>query len=279
MHALVERYALERDICPGSIAQLSYAVATFEKYLGRAAEVADFCDLTVNRFLIWLAGQGYQTETMRTRRRSLLTIWRSMADDGLAIEPRKVRVFRAPQVMPRAWTPEQVAAILAECDRLRGTFKSCPTIQRRLFGKAFFSVAYETGFRRGDLLRIRRPQIQTSGLIAMVQSKTGRAHLAKVEPATLALIDAMGTRRDTVFGGVMSLRRLSRFCESILKRAGIDEGSIKWFRRSGATHVEMQQTGTAWKYLGHTTPRVSYQSYVDPLQAHSTPTSPPKLPG
>ena len=170
-------------------------------------------------------------------------------------------------------------AILAACGRLCGTFRTVP-IQRRLFATAFCLVAYETGYRLGDVLRIRRPQIQPSGLIALVQGKTGRVHLARIRPETLAAIDEMGTvGRQTVFGGVVCNRRLSRLLGEVFKSAGITDGSLKWLRRSGATHVEMANPGAGWKFLGHTTPRMAEQSYLDPLQVGKSPLIPPKIDG
>lgn len=278
MHDLVERYALCREIRQGSIDQLHYAVESLEKFLGRTLELSDLTDRTVNRFILWLANEGFAVDTIRSRRRAILTIWKSAAEDGLCEMPRKIRGVSPAVSVPRAWTAEQIAAIVSQCDRLRGCFRSSPSVSRGLFAKAFCLTAYETGFRRSDLLRIRRPQIQDSGLIVLVQSKTGRPHLARIRLATLAMIDAMGTAgRSHVFGDVVSVRRLSRMLGCIFKAAGIDEGSLKWLRRSGATHVEMEHPGAGWKFLGHTTPRVAEQSYLDPLQIGQEPLIPPEL--
>ena len=278
MHDLVMRYALRRDLRSASVEQLQYAMETFGRFLTREPSLADFTDDVVNRFLCWLPTCGYAHDTIKTRRRSLLTLWRSAADDGLTVAPRKVRPLAPVYVLPRAWTPSQVALILGECDQLRGTFRSCPTVERRLFARAFVLTAYETGFRRGDVLRIRRAMIEPSGLIPLVQSKTGRVHVSRVRPETIAAIDRMGVAgRQTVFGGIISLRRLSRLLKGIF-RAACPEGSIKWLRRSGATHVEMDRPGTGWQYLGHTSARVAHQSYLDPLQTGAKPAIPPPLP-
>lgn len=280
MYDYLERYALEREIRSDSVAQLRYCLNTFGEFLGHCPASTDFTDDAVNRFILWLTGDGgYAEETARSRRRGLLTIWRAAAEDGVLQPPRKVRKMAPHYSVPRAWTEQQVALICAECDQLCGSFRRFPHIQRSTFAKAAALAMYETGFRRGDLLRIQRFQIQPDGLIVLVQSKTGQPHLARIRPETLALIDqTAASTRPRVFGGVVSARWLSRLLDRVYAAAGITEGSTKWFRRSGATHAEKAAPGTGWKYLGHTTPRIAHRSYIDPLQTGSQPFMPPKLP-
>lgn len=279
MYDYLERYALQRDIGGDSVSQLRYSLRTFEKFLERKPAYTDLDDTTVNRFVRWLAGSGLAAETIRTRRRGLLTIWRSAANDGIVNPPRQVRKLKPHRSVPRAWTPAQVAAILAECGKLTGSFRRFPHIERAKFAAAVCMVCYETGFRRGDVLRIHRHQIQPCGLIVLIQSKTGQPHLARIRPETIRLIDDMGTAgRPQVFGGVVSPRWLGKLLSRVCKAAGIQEGSVKWLRRSGATHAEKAAPGSGYRYLGHTTPRVAWQSYLDPLQLNSETVQPPELP-
>jgi hypothetical protein len=128
------------------------------------------------------------------------------------------------------------------------------------------------------VLRIRYSWIQKSGLIALVQSKTGRPHLVRLRQPTIDLIGQIDrTGRETVFGGLVGNRYLSHLLDKVFTRAGIPEGSLKWFRRSGATHVEIDHPGAGWKFLGHTTPRVAEQSYLDKLQIGEDPLAPPEI--
>lgn len=279
MHELVENYALARSLRDGSLEQLEFALGSFGRFLGRPATDSDFFDVQVNRYLLWLASKGYAHETIRARRRMILTLWRFLHDEGRAPAPRKIRQLSPCYSIPVALTREQVQAVLAQCGRLVGTFRCHPTIERRTFMLALCRTLYETGFRRSDALRIRRPQIQKSGLIVLVQSKTGRPHVARMRPETIALIDQLDlTGRDTVFGGVMCPRNLGKACSEIFKAAGVPEASMKWLRRSGATHVEMERPGEGWLYLGHTTPRLAPISYLDPHQLGQEPRMPPEPP-
>lgn len=279
MYDYLERYSLEREIRSDSVAQLRYSIRTFGKFLGRVPAQTDFVDDVVNRFIIWLGQSGLAHDTICSRRRGLLTVWRAAAADGLIDPPRRIRRLAPHRSVPRAWTPAQVAAILAECHKLTGTFRRFPHIERAKFAAAVAMVCYETGFRRGDVLRIHRHQIQPCGLIVLVQSKTGQPHLARIRPETIRMIDAMGTAgRPHVFGGVVSPRWLGKLLARVCKAAGIHEGSVKWLRRSGATHAEKAAPGSGYRYLGHTTPRVAWQSYLDPLQLNSETVQPPELP-
>lgn len=279
MHEILSRYVLERDIRPGSIQQLRYSLDNFGQFLERSPAVTDFSDEVVNRFILWLTEKKYARETIRTRRSGIMALWNAAADAGEVPPPRKVRKLAPHRSVPRAWTPDQVAAILAECKKLTGTFRRHRHIERAKFAAAVAMVCYETGFRRGDVLRIHRHQIQPCGLIVLIQSKTGQPHLARIRPETIQMIDAMGTTgRPHVFGGVVSTRWLGKLVDRVCKAAGIPEGSVKWWRRSGATHVEKASPGTGYLYLGHTTPRVAFQSYLDPLQLKNEAIQPPELP-
>jgi integrase len=269
-------YLIDHAIGSGAGEQLHFMLVSLERFLGRAADIPDFNDGLANRWIMWLAREGYAIETIRSRRRMLLTLWRYAADEGLCQLPRKVRRVVG-QSLPIAWREDDLPLIVRECRKLRGTFKPSGVV-RKLFAEAFANAAYESGFRCGDVLRIRRPQITDSGRIVIVQSKTGIPHVGRIRRETMALIDAMGTAgRETVFDGLISRRGLSQMFRRIIDRAGLEKGSIKWFRRSGATHVEKRQRGTAFLYLGHTTPRVAYTSYVDRSQLEDTTPMPPRI--
>jgi integrase len=278
VNPVAEDYSLCHDLSAGAIEQLDYAMRCFAKYLEKQPGPDDFNDRTVNKFILWMAAQKYAIETIRSRRRMILTLWRYLAEQGSVAPHKKIRPVAPSTELTRAWTKPQIKAILAECALIEGCFRDFPAINRSVYLTAFFRTAYEAGFRRSDVLRIRRVWIQSSGRIVLVQSKTGRPHLAKIRPATIALIDQIDmTGRDTVFGGVVCNRYLGQLLESIFTRAGIPEGSLKWFRRSGATHVEIKHPGAGWKYLGHTTPRVAEVSYLDKMQIGEEPLMPPEL--
>lgn len=256
--------------------QLEYTVLSFEKFLGRAATPYDLLDVTINNWLMWLVREGYAAETVRGRRRMILTLWKFAAEEGQA-QPHK-RIRRVPvHSLPKAWREDEIPRLLKECDKLRGYFRPSG-VKRSLFARAFAMTAYETGFRPVDLLRIRRASISPDGLVVMVQSKTGVPHVARVRKETIEAVDAMGTKdRETIFGGLITRRGLSQLFQRLIARAGVDGGSIKWFRKSGATHVEKYQPGAAMRYLGHTTPRLAFVSYVDRSQLGENAPLPPKV--
>jgi integrase len=278
MSRVADEYSLCHELTADSAKQLHYAEKCFSEFLSREAALSDFNDRTVNQFILWMIAAGYAIETIRSRRRMVLTLWRYLADQSLVAPHKIIRPVAPSTEITRAWTKPQIKAILAECASVGGVFRDFPGIERRVYLTAFCRTAYEAGFRRSDVLRIRRSWIQQSGRIVMVQSKTGRPHLAKIRPATITLIDKIGTAgRETVFGGVVCKRYLGQLLDGIFTRAGIPEGSLKWFRRSGATHVEIKHPGAGWKYLGHTSPRIAEVSYLDKVQIGEEPLIPPEL--
>ena len=77
-----------------------------------------------------------------------------------------------------------------------------------------------------------------------------------------------------IIGWVCQRRQAMRLMREHLDRCGLD-GTSKWLRRSGATHIEMAEPGKATMHLGHRTPTLAAQSYIDWAQVRRiTPRTP-----
>jgi integrase len=217
---------------------------------------------SINRYL-----QKRLTEvasiTVSTERAILVGIWRWAYDTGVVDTlPRglvKIKVARRPT---RAWTLEQC------CTAVKGTFLLAEPIRKRgvtlgLFLRAWMLLGYEVGARQGDLWKLRAEDFD-GDVVRWSQHKTGEPHLKTLSPACLDAVNAMLAKSPDgrVLGWVMTRNSGRRRMRAYLKSIKFT-GSSKWLRRSGATHVEMENPGKGKLHLGHKTPGLAERCYID----------------
>lgn len=254
MHEILSRYALERDIRPGSLAQLRYSLASFESFLGKPPAVTDFNDDVVNRFILWLTEKKYARETIRTRRSGIMALWNAAADAGQVPPPRKVRRLAPHRSIPRAWTPAQVAAILAECSKLTGTFRRFPHVERAKF------AAVLVDFNGRDYSPVlpeecvsSMPGICTGILLFDVLIANGDRHDENllvdqmVDPRDIRVID-----HDAALFGTNAGQGIERL-KNLRARLGISSGPIT----GGNRHVFLDHLNTN-EYMGQWIDTISW---------------------
>lgn len=215
----------------------------------------------VNKFL---AGLDVGPTTRSNIRRELLTLWRYAYEEGLTeVFPARVTRIRPAYAPPQAWSMNDLGRILtaAEGDEtpVGGTsgLRVCDLLP------AWIGVAYDSGLRFGDVLKLRTANIR-NGCVSVTASKTGK-------PLVRRLCDATHTRvrelldlspDDSLFLWALTRRRAILTWRAFLKRHGF-EGSSKWLRRSCATYVEKKQPGAATRYLQHSHPMLAPKHYLD----------------
>lgn len=275
---LIQRYALERDITPGYVYQLRLAAENFGRFIGHSPDTADLCDDLVNRWIVHLSDSGLSKRSVRSKRNHLLVLWRYADVCELADGPRRLRKVSCPKLIPDASPPDRVALLLSEAAKLTGVFRRSK-VSRSAFWIAFILVVWETGLRLGDMLRLRKDHIK-DGVLSIVQSKTGWPVVRPLSPQCLAAIGATEPeKRVRIFGDALSRGAVQEGIRRLLAAINL-RGGTKRLRRSGATAAENAQRGSAMSYLGHQTPGLAYQFYVDPrLLGGDGRQSPPPLAG
>ncbi len=278
LRALAERYALEHDIRPSSANQHRYTIANLEKHLGRTATLDDLTDEAVNRWLAWLAGQGLAPESIRSRRRCLLTLWRSAhADDLLAMLPGRIRKVKPSHGVPVCWSQEELQRLLRVASTKTKTMQRHRAVRWCDFWTALMHLAYCSGLRMSDLLSLRCDQISDDGTVFVFQQKTGTAIQCRLPPVAMKAIRAISRPpRKRLIGDLICRQSLQKELRFLTREAGV-QGSMKWFRRSGATWCEAKAPGSAMSFLGHRTPGLAYKHYVDPRYVQQEKPMPPPL--
>src|SRR5690242_8192962 len=103
LHALIARYALEKDVESGTQKWLTYVVNRFSRSLGRIATTDDLADEPVNNFLAALLGENMSRVTVKGYRGGLVMLWRFACelDDNKPL-PRRLRKVKCPKAVPCA---------------------------------------------------------------------------------------------------------------------------------------------------------------------------------
>lgn len=277
LHDLIDGYARDNDISAGYTQQLHLAVTRFGKFLGRDATLDDLQDKQVNDWLAHLLKSGLSRRTVRSKRGHLLVLWRSAYVEGLVdVAPRKLRRVDCPRLIPEASEYEEAQRLLEECRQLPGVFRRSK-VPRAAFWSAFVLIIWEAGLRLGDVLALRPKDITASGMLGIIQQKTGWPLITQLSPECLTEIKAtFPSGRQRIFGDALSRGQIFRQFREITARAGFN-GGTKRLRKSGATAVEKACKGAAPAYLGHRTPATAYAHYVDPRIATRDRPSPPPL--
>lgn len=227
----------------------------------------------------WLASLPFSPTTRGNYRRSALTLWKFAARLGLGdnVGEGIIRVKHSANP-PIAWSMDELRRLVSHCQNLRGTLKSgCP---KSTFWTAFVLAGYELGIRRGDLHQLKCSQVR-GNRVFVVQNKTG-VPIGKIVTNELAvLLSELRKRGDgkTVFKWALSSDKwVHAGFKDVVKGAGLT-GSIRYLRRSGATHCEIHCPGSAGRFLGHLSPGLAQRFYLDPTLMAETQPRPPGIIG
>jgi integrase len=216
--------------------------------------------------------------TVATERSILLSLWKHAVDsEFLPAMPRGIMRFKHRKPPTQAWTVEQVQKALKTTEAYNGRRVRWSRASKRGFLRAWILLAYETGARMGDIMALRGDWIDGE-TVRWVQSKTGDQIVKVLSPECLAVCREMLERSTdgTIIGWVCSRRQAMRLMREHLDSCGLG-GSSKWFRRSGATHVEMQCPGSGRHHLGHRSVGIFESSYADWGQIRSRSPIPPRI--
>ena len=265
-------YCDERAVTP-DYRQALHRVARSMRDAG--IDPSNLTDSLVNR---WLASLRQSPTTRSNYRRMAVTLWRHAADCGLATDyPRRVVAVKARPAPPVAWTLAELSALLAAARRLPGRFKRsrCPMA---VFYEAFILAGFETGLRFSDLWSLGCDQLRGERLY-VVANKTGTAVPKRLTPRCAEILTKLTVQGDgrTFFRWAICRRRCREQFKALCKIAGL-RGTPKYLRRSGATHCEISQPGSAGRFLGHLSPGLAYKCYVDKTMLNDQCPSPPPIP-
>jgi integrase len=259
-------YATTRAIDPETVRQYEIAIRLFEQWAGETVRLDQLEELTISA---WLRdyGHGVSQTTVRNKRTMIVALWRNAADDGYIDPPRRrIRTAKIIVAAPVAWTMEEVVRLRAACRALKRPHKS--GLPRSVWWELAVCVAWDSGLRWGDLVRLRVDQVPPHGICVVTQHKTGRLSIFRLAPDTMRLLahSLAICPRDLVCPWPASGETFREQVKRLVAKAGIRKGTWKWLRRASGTDVEVQQRGAAAGHLGHRPgSRIAELYYVDPV--------------
>jgi integrase len=153
--------------------------------------------------------------------------------------------------------------------------KGCPAA---LFFEGWIRTGFETGLRFSDLLSLRCDQLRGERLF-VVANKTGVPIPKVLSGKCVDILRKLSVQGDgeTFFRWALAERWLRIHFARLCKAAGMT-GTPKWLRRSGATHCEIRQPGSAKKFLGHLSDGLAWKHYVDQTLLPDQCPAPPPIP-
>lgn len=250
----VRLYASQRDVVESYVDQLTWCVRALDVAVG-PVDVGHLSTELVARALQRWRQRGLSDETRRSRRRMLMTLWKDASRRGLVPwplwPPAPVTVADRPA---KGWTHRQVQQLLAAAEAMPGVVSpSRLPLARSLYWSSYVAAAWDTGLRGCDMRRLRLADIGEDGTVQLVQKKTGRRHIVRLQPATVRRVDrcAEAMPRPLVWPAWGRIELWRRQAAHLVKLAGI-AGSIGHLRHSSGTDVELRHPGLGHKHLGNT---------------------------
>lgn len=242
-------------------------IRTFSRYLTRPATLADLTDLTVNRFLDHYRHIPRSPFSVNKERSNLLAMWRFACRKGFLQTWPDVALEVEPERVPQAWTADQIAKLLAACERIPGTIAG---VAASAWWSALHLVCWDTGERIGAVRDLEWAHADLAGgyILVPAELRKGKRHdrLYKLAPDTVATLQAMQLpARQAIFPWPYCRTYLWNRYTKLLSDAGLPANRQCKFhrmRRSVASHFEAAG-GNATELLGHSSRSVTL-AYLDP---------------
>jgi len=221
------------------------------------------CD-NLNTFLKKRSTES-STITVKNERTILLALWKFAYENNLLESmPRNILKIKQRKKPTKAWTIDECKNLIAKTFE-KDDLKTRAGVSIGLFLRVWCLMGYESGARLGDVFNFEYSNIDNN-ILRWTMSKTG-------DPMTKILTDKLVQYVDDlkhfnknndpkILGWVCSKRNAQRIMRKHLEDCDLT-GSSKFLRRSGATHIEIDNPGMAKLHLGHRTSGLAEKSYLD----------------
>ena len=183
-------YVAWRDLTKRTIEHYHASIKSLEKFCDYVVMLDDLTDDLVNSFLLDKQDRGNKPRTVASARTDIMALWRSAVQDGkIDALPRRVRRIKVPREIITAWSLDEMTALVRAAESIESysTFGTV-TIHRGKLLKAYILVGWDTGLRRGDMLRLKRSDIQDDGRIDLTQTKTEQLGHSLLGPRSIRQI-------------------------------------------------------------------------------------------
>ncbi len=250
------------------------ALASQVRAYVRHSGVEDVRNITPQTFSVYrrnAQNEGYSPATINSTCRGVTTILRYLGPpqagsphgigylDSVPYSGRKMKERRSPK-----WSPSltQLSSLYEACGV--ATWPNRGGIRPQTWWRSFLVTAYNTAFRKADLLRLPWTSVDfDERLITLTANKTGKTHLVPMNGTLERHLRWMWRERVCVFCAPKSNKVFAAQLSLISATAGIPSVTPQAIRRRACTELEKVQTGAGSLLLGHSLKQaVTYESYA-----------------
>lgn len=260
-----------------SALQLQYSIAALERFHARPICTRELNDTLL---LTWLTDRISKVSRATVRRDlgNLLTLWRFAKRRGFceSSPPDDIDPVDVPPTIPRAWTLDELGAILDVCRSLKGWMRNLPILRRDWF-TSNLSFIYDTGARITATLAIRPDELYLDKLLCLLRTEAAKTTIEQLVPfsdETAGLIARhLEPGRTRVWPYPWCKKKIWMDLKEIHRLAGVDCGKYVGFHRLRKTNATQTVIVAGWDAarvaLGHTSEKMT-RRYVDLRQVPRT---------
>lgn len=245
------------------------AIYDLKEAIGHDPEPADLTDENIAKMMIMLGDRGLTPSSVNDRRKRLRALWEWAARKRIVDEFPTIRKVKEPRRIPKAWTLEQLSRLFAACKAQPGFI--VPGIAAADFWPALHLLLWDSSERLGAVLELRWEWLNPDGVLEVpyhVRKGQGEDAVYVLRPQTMAALARLKPAgHDLIFVWPNSRGTIYSHYNRILKRAGLPtdrKSKLHRMRRSVASHLQARGYD-ACAALGHSSPKVTKDSYLDPM--------------
>jgi integrase len=270
---LVERVAPSRQYSDRTTQMYGWTLDRFEEFLERPATLDDLDDAVAGRFIQWRKSRSkVSIATCVKDSVHLRSLWvycakkRLKKSNGTEVEWPDYRNPVVPKPVPRAYTADELARLVAFAKRRRGYVGPVPAAW---YWMTKLMAMYQTGERIGAVLEIRWREVdlERQTLTFLAQTRKGR-RATKTLPITERLCQLMshevGPPDARVWPWLDVRHPLSLYnsMKGLCRSAGVEYKSLHAIRKSTASYLKRSGI-SAREQLGHASDRMAELHYYD----------------
>lgn len=252
----------------GELTRLKYrrVVVQFGRFLGRVPVVADLQVETVLDFLAAIS-DGRSPHTVNEARAKLVALWNYSAKQKLTDVWPDVEKMPVPRRLPIAWAAADFRKLLDAAGAMPGHVGDAAAGD---WWRALLLLGWATGERRAALLGFRWDDYDAESGRLLCRAETRKAcdrdRLYQVPVWCRVGLAKLPRSGPVILAWPFSFHTYFLHWNKLLKSAGLPADryhKTHALRRSHASHLAAAGVDAS-KALGHSSPLVTYEHYIDP---------------
>lgn len=276
LREILERYTILQNLSERTVVLYGHTLDRFAEYLKHEPTLDDIDDLVVAGFLRWRANtprrRGKPSAASVAKDKSQLTALANWAakkrlkrSDGQDVEflslPRTRKIRHAPQ----AYTADEVARLIRLAKTRIGTVDGKPAAW---WWSTLLYAAWCSGERIGALLELRWCDVDLDARQMLFRAETRKGRSADIQRAITPDLAKMlktqeGKPDALVWRWDRHYHSLWKSLQLLCRRACVRGTGFHKMRKASASYVALGG-GDATEHLGHASPDITRQHYLDP---------------